>query len=69
METGMIEPEDRKFGWKSKHDPRSKNYAIRSILEQRKIEKKKVMWEEGIVLDQGSEGACVGFAFMGGASC
>jgi hypothetical protein len=65
MEIMLINPEDRQFGWKSKHDPRSKQYDIRSLLRQRKIEKKRVMWEEGVVLDQGTEGACVGFAWMG----
>ena len=40
-------------------------YPIRSVLIQKDIEKKRVMWQEGTVLDQGSEGACVGFAWTG----
>lgn len=57
--------EKRNFGWKSRHDSRSKNYGIRSLLASKQVKKQKVMWEEGVVLDQGSEGACVGFAWMG----
>jgi hypothetical protein len=56
---------ERKLDWVSRHDPESRKYAIRSVLKQRKIEKKATMWLEGIVLDQGSEGACVGFAWTG----
>jgi len=55
---------ERKFDWVSKHDPKSRKYAIRPLLEKRTIEKRPVMWQEGIVTDQGSEGACVGFAWM-----
>jgi hypothetical protein len=65
VEIKMINPEDRNFGWKSKHDPRSKEYDMRSLLRRRDIEIKRVMWDEGVVLDQGTEGACVGFAWMG----
>ena len=57
---GMTE---RNFGWVSRHDPKSRQYAIRSLLDQKNIEKKLTLWEEGTVLDQGSEGACVGFAW------
>ena len=60
-----MKEQERNFGWRSRHDARSLNYPMRSLLDQRKIEIKKTMWEEGIVLDQGSEGACVGFAWMG----
>jgi hypothetical protein len=56
---------ERIFDWVSQHDPKSRKYAMRSILKQRKIEKKQALWQEGIVLDQGSEGACVGFAWTG----
>ena len=56
---------ERVFDWVSQHDPKSKKYAMRPLLASRNIEKKPVMWQEGIVLDQGSEGACVGFAWTG----
>ena len=56
---------ERTFDWVSQHDPKSRKYAVRSVLKQRNIEKKPTLWQEGIVLDQGSEGACVGFAWTG----
>ena len=56
---------ERIFDWVSEHDPKSRKYAIRSVLKQRNVEKKPALWQEGIVLDQGSEGACVGFAWTG----
>jgi len=56
---------ERRLDWASQHDPKSKKYSMRSLLKQKSIEIKPVMWEEGIVLDQGSEGACVGFAWTG----
>jgi len=55
----------RTFDWVSEHDSKSRKYAIRSILKQRDVVKKQTLWQEGIVLDQGSEGACVGFAWTG----
>lgn len=55
---------ERKLDWKSRHDERSLQYDIRSIIKS-DIKPVKKMWEEGIVLDQGSEGACVGFGWMG----
>jgi hypothetical protein len=56
---------ERIFDWVSRHDPESRRYKIKPLLASRKIEKKPVFWQEGVVLDQGSEGACVGFAWMG----
>ena len=56
---------ERIFDWVSEHDSNSRKYAVRSVLKQRNIEKKPTLWQEGIVLDQGSEGACVGFAWTG----
>lgn len=55
----------RVFDWKPVFDSRSKDYAMRSLFFNRKIEEVPTFWEEGIVLDQGSEGACVGFAWTG----
>lgn len=65
MKGFIVENFERSFGWKSKHDSRSLDYDIRSILKRKRIIVKRVMWEEGTVLDQGREGACVGFAWMG----
>jgi C1A family cysteine protease len=60
----MLKKINRVFDWKSYHDSRSKDYPIRAVLNKKRIVRKRVMWEEGVVLDQGSEGACVGFGWM-----
>jgi len=57
---------ERFLNWRSRHDPRSKGYGIRPLLQQKEVKAEEKMWDEGIVLDQGSEGACVGFAWAGG---
>lgn len=57
-----IPPQDRVLDWKSYHDPRSKNYGIRAVMPEQ-IEPRRQMWQEGPVLDQGREGACVGFGW------
>jgi len=58
------EPEvERKFDWRSYHDERSKDFPIRFLLPEQSINTSK-LWTEGPVLDQGSEGACVGFGWM-----
>jgi hypothetical protein len=54
--------DDRRFDWRPNHDGRSRDYAIRSVLPSR-VTPRRVMWSEGVVLDQGSEGACVGFGW------
>jgi Papain family cysteine protease len=51
----------RTFDWVSKHDERSRNYPMRAIIGQ--PAKTAKLWREGPVLDQGSEGACVGFGW------
>lgn len=55
---------ERKFDWKSKHDEKSREYDVSAIL-RTGVQPVAKMWEEGTVLDQGSEGACVGFGWMG----
>lgn len=54
--------ENRKFGWIPKHDTRSLNYPIRELIGS-SVKIKPKMWKEGVVLDQGTEGACVGFGW------
>lgn len=54
----------RTLDWKSSHDDRSLNYGIRPDIRSNIMPVRK-MWDEGVVLDQGSEGACVGFGWMG----
>ena len=53
----------RLLDWHSNHDPRSKNFAVSEIIEDTE-KNETVLWKEGIVLDQGREGACVGFGWM-----
>lgn len=60
-----VNNEERKLDWKSYHDPRSKDYPVRSLINKIGVDLKRVHWEEGTVLDQGREGACVGFAWVG----
>jgi hypothetical protein len=52
----------RKFDWRPKFDPRSKNYSLRDTLRStpRRVD---TLWRVGPILDQGSEGACVGFGW------
>ena len=59
-------PTHRTFDWRSRHDPRSRNYAIRDKLD---VQVTSRFWTPGQVLDQGSEGACVGFGWSGELAC
>jgi len=61
----MSKDQERKLDWRPHHDNRSKDYPIRSLINQISFDLKRINWEEGTVLDQGREGACVGFAWMG----
>ena len=54
----------RKLDWKSSHDDRSLNYGIRPAIKSSTVPVRK-MWDEGVILDQGNEGACVGFGWVG----
>lgn len=58
----------RMLDWQSRHDERSKNYPVSEIIED-KGTIKEMLWKEGAVLDQGREGACVGFGWMGEVLC
>lgn len=57
---------DRVFDWKPRHDPRSLNYPIRGEVD---VDVSSRQWAPGPVLDQGSEGACVGFGWSGELAC
>jgi hypothetical protein len=50
-----------KFDWKSRHDPRSRQYPVAAQMTDRKYR----YWWPGEVLDQGQEGACVGHGIVG----
>lgn len=56
---------NRKLDWKPRFDPESKKYGIRDVIDMSKTKDTSVLWPEGVVLDQGSEGACVGFGWAG----
>ena len=51
---------DRRLDWVPRFDERSRDYGIRSAVAPTRIRSKR--WTPGPILDQGSEGACVGFA-------
>lgn len=58
----MTNPEERILDWQSEHDPKSRSFPIRALLPE-SIKPVRKMWKQGVVLDQGSEGACVGFGW------
>jgi hypothetical protein len=56
----------RTFDWRPAHDPRSRSFAVRPLLAQLCREPRSYTWPlPGVhaALDQGAEGACVGFAW------
>lgn len=53
---------ERKLDWKPRFDEESKNYPVRGILKKR-VTRRDVLWVPGPILDQKSEGACVGFGW------
>ena len=55
----------RKLDWKPRFDDRSRLYGISDIVNVEETKGMSVLWNEGTVLDQGSEGACVGFGWAG----
>jgi hypothetical protein len=57
---------ERTFDHITLHDERSRNYAIADVLETAPITSR--FWTPGAVLDQGREGACVGFGISGDLS-
>lgn len=57
---------DRTLDWHSYHDPRSRSYPSSTVLDavtERQLKRSRVFWKRGPQLDQGSEGACVGFSW------
>jgi hypothetical protein len=55
---------DPRLDWHPRHDPRSRSYPVRTLIGPRTTPKPR-LWNPGPALDQGSEGACVGFAWSG----
>lgn len=54
---------DRKFDWVPRWDPKNRNYPIRAVIGSTPERPRE--WRPGIPLDQGTEGACVGFGWTG----
>lgn len=54
--------EEQIFNWKPTFDERSKSFPIRSAISVRPKRRTK-KWSNGVILDQGREGACVGFGW------
>lgn len=54
--------EDKTFNWKPTFDERSKDFPIRAAIKERPKKRTK-KWRNGVILDQGREGACVGFGW------
>lgn len=52
---------DPRLNWRPAHDPKSRQYGIMAATEE--VEEVPKMWDHGVVLDQGYEGACVGFGW------
>lgn len=57
-----INPEDRVLDWEPKHDPKSREFPIRASLQVAPRLRNK-LWKVGPTLNQGREGACVGFGW------
>lgn len=54
--------EERTFDWVSRHDERSRDYPVRAAIGARPVRRDKT-WRTGPILDQGREGACVGYGW------
>jgi len=50
--------------WRSQHDPKSREFPMRALI-RTTVTPRPRHWKAGAVLDQGSEGACVGFGWTG----
>ena len=62
----MTDPRlDRRLDRLIEFDPRSRNFPIRELFRAEEVEDpiRSYTWSVPVVLDQGSEGACVGFAW------
>lgn len=58
----MIDNTERVLDWAPHHDPRSKAFPVRAVIETPPRLRNK-LWRVGGTLDQGREGACVGFGW------
>lgn len=63
----LADRQGRTLDWQSKHDERSRAYALADRLRHR-VALQDHLWPVGPILDQGREGACVGFASAAAAN-
>lgn len=56
---------ERTFDWAPHHDHRSRNFPLMAAITPVRLHNKS--WKVPTALDQGREGACVGFAWLGEA--
>ncbi len=52
----------RKLDWRPRFDERSRNFPISAVV-RKTVRRKNKLWKVGPILDQGFEGACVGFGW------
>lgn len=57
----MVDNSERILDWVPRKDPESKNYPVRGAAAPPKLRSR--FWTPGKVIDQGYEGACVGFGW------
>lgn len=53
---------NRVLDWVPRFDPRSRDFPIRAVVRE-SVRRRNKQWRVGPILDQGSEGACVGFGW------
>ena len=64
MTSTPLPPEERVLDWVSRHDPESRDYGIRTVIPRGVVTQRTRAWRQGVVTDQGREGACVGHGWM-----
>jgi Papain family cysteine protease len=62
----VVEYRDRILDWQPRFDEKSRAYPIRTLITS-SVRRRNKLWRVGPILDQGSEGACVGFGWAADA--